>query len=83
MEESSADLAPVWDSRTSQALGVRETAWPAQLSVLSKFCELRLEPTLPGFVNSLKPARLENKHVQLPRRTILAAGPAAFTGLSV
>lgn len=38
---------------------------------------------LPGFVNSLKPARFENKHVQLPRRTILAAGPEAFTGQSL
>lgn len=32
---------------------------------------------LPGLLISLKPARFQNKHVQLPRHTILAARPQA------
>ena len=38
---------------------------------------------LSGLVISLKPARFQNKHVQLPRRTILAARPQAFAGRSL
>lgn len=38
---------------------------------------------LPGLVISLKPARFQNKHVQLPRRTILAARPQACAGRSL
>lgn len=70
-----------WGSRTSQPatlggdwLGSRFDGGGRRL--LQPCC-------LPGFVSSLKPARFENKHVQLPRRTILAAGPEAFTGQSL
>jgi hypothetical protein len=35
-----------------------------------------------GIVNSLKPARFENKHVQLPCLTILGAQPGTFAGWS-
>ena len=38
---------------------------------------------LPGLLISLKPARFQNKHVQLPRHTILAARPQAFAGRSL
>jgi hypothetical protein len=72
-----------WLTRTKQssipALGKSEN--PAPLPPLNS-CSggRRFSRASAGIVNSLKPARFENKHVRLPRRTILGVRPETFTG---
>lgn len=70
-----------WPTRAKQpstpALGEREN--PALLPPLSRCSgSRRLPEPLAGIVNSLKPARFENKHVRFPRRTILGVRPETF-----